>query len=235
MSDESKADEGDDSKVPTDERERQRANKIMRDAVERLVRLAQNRPFRFVETRYLDAMAYLSHLHNCSGLLGGRIDLLEKLNARFPRVFRAYLKHLGVERAQLFEGSDAEPFYMHEYKARALEMLKRAGLKEQILGRRHVVFMFHQGYTFLYFEGGDRSRFDSPVYQYTEGQPAPKKVAEGFAELLDSELRLMEENNRMARESGGYFVSLAGGFRRTIYPARGEGPSPLETEDQFVG
>jgi hypothetical protein len=99
---------------------------------------------------------------------------LEKMNARFPRVFRAYLRELG------------------------------------------------------------RERFDAPVYQYAEGEAAPKKVSEGFAGLLDSELKLMEENNRLQRESGGYFVSLAGGFRRTIYPARDEGPSPLETEDRFT-
>ena len=103
----------DESKVPQDERDRQRANKIIREVLERLDRLAENRPFRFVDTSRRDAMAYLSSMRRYSGLLGGQIDLLEKLNARFPRVFRAYLKNLGRERAGLFEGSDAEPFYMH--------------------------------------------------------------------------------------------------------------------------
>ena len=224
----------DESKVPADERDRQRANKIIRDVIDRLRRLAENRPFRFRDTSRWEATAYLADMQRCVGLLGGYINTLEKMNARFPRVFRAYLREMGRERAGLFEGSDADPFRMREYKQLALDLLKRDGVKEQILGRNHVVFMFHQGYAFLYFEGGDRERFDSPVYQYTEGQAAPKKVAEGFAELLDAELKLMEENARLQRESGGYFISLAGGFRRTIYPARGEGPSPLETEDQFV-
>ena len=222
------------SKVPQDERDRQRANQFIRDVTDRLLRLAQNRPFRFVETSRADAMMYLSSLVRFEGLLGSYINMLEKMNARFPRVFRAYLREMGREHAGLFEGSDSDPFQMREYKQRALEMLKDNGVKGQILGRNHVVFMFHQGYTFLYFEGGDRERFDSPVYQYTEGEPGPKKVAEGFAELLDSELRLMEDNNRLQRESGGYFLSLAGGFRRTIFPAQGEGPAPLETEDQFI-
>jgi hypothetical protein len=138
-------------------------------------------------------------------------------------------------RAGLFRRSDAEPLYMHEYKQQALELLKRRGVKGQVLGRDHVVFMFHQGYSFLYFEGGDPARFDSPVYQYVEGEPAPKKIAEGFAELLDSELKLMEENNRRQRETGGYFIALlGGGFTRTLYPAQGEGPSPLDAGDRFT-
>jgi hypothetical protein len=224
----------DESKVPQGERDRQRANQIIRGVIDRLLRLAQNRPFRFRDTSRAEASMYLAGLFRFEGLLGGYINTLEKMNARFPLVFRAYLREMGREHAALFEGSEADPYQMREYKRRALDLLKRDGVKEQVLGRNHVVFMFHQGYTFLYFEGGDRERFDSPVYQYTEGEAAPKKVAEGFAELLDAELRLMEENNRLQRESGGHFVSLAGGFRRTVYPARGEDPSPLETEDQFT-
>ena len=36
----------------------------------------------------------------------------------------------------------------------------------------------------------------------------------------------MEETNRLERESGGY--------TRRLYPAEGDGPPPLETDDDLI-
>jgi len=62
----------------------------------------------------------------------------------------------------------------------------------------------------------------------------PKQIAAGFAVLLDAELRLMEETNRLERESGGYFITVSGGYTRRLYPAEGDGPPPLETDDDLI-
>ena len=219
--------------VPESERQQARASKLVNEIVSRLVRLLQERPFRFVDTTREDARAYLARQSSLMGMLGREVNALQKLNTKFPRVFTAFLKQLGRERGELFAGSDFDPYRMREYKRQAEEMLRRAGVKS-FLGPRSVVFMFHQGYTFSYFEGGDPSQFDSPVYQYVEGEKAPRRVAAGFAELLDAEVSLMEENNRMERESGGYFITVRGGFTRRVYPAMDEGARPLDTEDQFI-
>ena len=224
---------GKEGNISEDERDRARANKIINDIADRIWRLREERAWRFVETTREDAWAYLSGVGVCMGLLGRDVNALQKLNTKFPRVFVAYLKRMGRERGEFFAGSDAEPYLMHEYKQRAVGMLKERGVKS-FLGRHSVVFLCHQGYSFLYFEGGDPSRFDSPVYQYIEGEPGPKRISEGFAELLDAELSLMEENNRAERAAGGYFITVKGGSVRRVYPARGGDKTPLEAGDHFI-
>jgi hypothetical protein len=44
----------------------------------------------------------------------------------------------------------------------------------------------------------------------------------------------MEENNRLSRESGGYFITVSGGFERRLYPALDEGRRPLDCEDELL-
>ncbi len=44
----------------------------------------------------------------------------------------------------------------------------------------------------------------------------------------------MEETNRLERESGGYFITVSGGYTRRLYPAEGDGPPPLETDDDLI-
>jgi hypothetical protein len=94
--------------------------------------------------------------------------------------------------------------------------------------------MLHQGYTFSYFQASHGPDFDAPVFQYTECDPAPKQVSPGFAEMLDAQLRLMEENNRREHETGGYFLTVAGGFTRRSYPALNDGVRPLDSEDELI-
>ena len=83
--------------------------------------------------------------------------------------------------------------------------------------------MSHQGYILVYVlaVGG----FDGPPMQWTEGEREPSPVAATFAEMVDAELRLKEENRRKAREQGGYWLTLyPGGGTAESYPARGEPP-----------
>ena len=44
----------------------------------------------------------------------------------------------------------------------------------------------------------------------------------------------MEEDNRPSVESGGYFITVAGGSERRLYPAMEEGRRPLDVEDELL-
>ena len=57
--------------------------------------------------------------------------------------------------------------------------------------------------------------------QWIEKEPAPRAVASTFAEMVDAELTLMEDNNRGFREGGGYYLTLyPNGEARSHYPAQ---------------
>ena len=213
--------------------EMDRAEEIILSARERLSALAERRAFRFVNTRREEAEEYLRHLTEFEGYEYTEIPFLKCAAGLFPLVFRFYLRHLGRARGELFAGRDADPDSMPEYREAADRFLAARGVKN-FLDDLSVVFMFHQGYSFLYFQSGHDIAFDAPVFQYVEGEPAPKQIAAGFAELLDAELRLMEENNRLERQTGGYLITVSGGYTRRLYPAQGDGPSPLESEDELI-
>jgi hypothetical protein len=147
-------------------------------------------------------------------------------------VYEEFLRRMGHARGALFAGSDIEPRHLFRYRHEAEEIMRGCGV-ERFLDADSVVFMLHQGYSFCYFQS-PAPEFDAPVFQYTECDPAPKLIARGFAELLDAEVTLMEETSRVSRESGGYLLTVSGGFERRLYPAPGEGPRPLDREDELL-
>lgn len=121
-----------------------------------------------------------------------------KLGVQFPAVFREYLREMARGHGELFCGSDLAGIdELEQYRADALALLAETD-PTLTLPPGAVVFLSHQGYTFLYLvaAGG----FDSPVMQWIERDPAPGQVAVGFAELVDAELRLME---RLAQNQPG--------------------------------
>ena len=215
------------------ESDRQRAEALIAEIERRIGRLAENRAFRFVGTDRGAAEEYLRDVTMFVGWLGEDVDDLEaELGVEFPTVFRVYVEWTAGGRGALFAGSAAEPREMAEYRERAAELAASAGAGP-FLGDRSVVFLLHQGYSFLYFEAA--GGYDAPVFQYVQGEPAPKQVAAGFAELLEAQVRELEELNRLERESGGYLLTVyPGGFTRRVYPARGEGVSPLDMEDELI-
>jgi hypothetical protein len=90
-----------------------------------------------------------------------------------------------------------------------------------------VVFLSHQGYTFVYIlaAGG----FDGPPMQWTETEREPRQVAPTFAEMVDGKLRLMESNDHAFRESGGHYLTLhLGGGGAQSFPALDSGERPLD-------
>jgi hypothetical protein len=122
----------------------------------------------------------------------------EQFDVRFPEVFRQYLLEMARHPGGLFCGSDrAGPGEFEQFRTDALELMSQTD-PALTLPRKAVVFLFHQGYTFVYLlaAGG----FDGPPMQWTELEPEPCQVAGSFAEMVDAELRLMETNVRSSAE-----------------------------------
>ncbi|MEV0335518.1 hypothetical protein [Nocardia sp. NPDC050717] len=91
------------------------------------------------------------------------------------------------------------------------------------------VVLTHQGYTFDYVRaiGG----FDQPVMRWSDSAPdLDAQCAPSFTHYVEAHLRLMERNNRTARERGGYYRTLyPGGGGRDVHPARNSGDRPLDS------
>jgi hypothetical protein len=152
-----------------------------------------------------------------------------RLSVRFPAVFRMYLLEMGKSPGDLFRGSHlAGLAEFEQFRADALALLANTDLA-LTLPPEAVVFLFHQGYTFMYLlaVGG----FDGPPMQWTETEREPRQVAPTFADMVDAELRLMESNNRVFRERGGYYKTLhPGGGGSMDFPALNSGECPLDQD-----
>jgi hypothetical protein len=223
-----------DSRGGAPDGERRRAEHVITRIRARLLLLARLRPFRFVATPSDEADAYLRRQAEFVGFDEEEMEAVRRSMGPFPLVYEEFLRQMGHARGVLFEGSEVEPRRLFRYRAEADEILRGCGVDDSFLGDDPVVFMTHQGYTFCYFQAPADAGFDAPIFQYTACDPEPRRIADGFAELLDAEVKLMEENNRAAREMGGYFITVAGGFERRVYPAMDGGRRPLDEEDEFI-
>jgi hypothetical protein len=154
-------------------------------------------------------------------------DAEARLGVRFPTVFREYLREMARSPGDLFCGSDlADITEFEQFRADALELLAETD-PALTLPPDAVVFLFHQGYTFVYLlaTGG----FDAPPMQWVETEREPRQIAAGFADMVDAELQLMERNNATSREQGGYYLTLHANGRSTkSYPALVSGERPLD-------
>ncbi|MCE9568111.1 MAG: SMI1/KNR4 family protein [Planctomycetes bacterium] len=151
----------------------------------------------------------------------------EGLGVRFPAVFREYLRVMAKSSGDLFRGSNrAGIAEFKQFRAGALKLLAETD-PALALPPEAVVFLSHQGYTFVYLlaVGG----FDGPPMQWTETEQEPRQVAETFADMVDAELRLMESNNAASRTQGGYYLTIRpeGGSSR-LYPALACGVRALD-------
>jgi len=142
-------------------------------------------------------------------------------------VFRQYLLEMAKSPGDLFKGSDLAGLDKFEqFRANALKLLAETD-PSLTLPPEAVVFLFHQGYIFVYVIGS--GGFDSPPMQWREKRREPCVSAATFAEMVDAELQLMESNNRVSREQGGYYMTLdpeGGGSME--YPALNSGERPLD-------
>jgi hypothetical protein len=204
------------------------ASSIIAGWKQRLTTLAENPEYVFRNTsRYLIEQ----HFRRLTTFVGYRepeiVETEAQLGVRFPAVFRQFLLEMAKSPGDLFRGSRlAGIAEFEQFRADALELLEDTdpGLA---LPPEAVVFLSHQGYTFVYLlaVGG----FDGPPMQWTENEREPRRVAATFADMVDAELRLMESNNRSYREKGGYYLTLhpTGGATQS-HPALASGQRPLD-------
>lgn len=176
---------------------------------ERLVAMADNRPYVYRDTPQYLIEEHRRRLTVFAGYAEDEVVAAEqRLGARFPAVFRAYLSQMGRSSGDLFCGSDLAGIDGFErFRADALALMAETD-PALSLPQDAVVYLFHQGYSFDYLraDGG----FDGPVLQYIEGWDGPSEGAPAFAALVDSQLHAMESLERSQREQGGYSV--------TVYP-----------------
>ena len=217
----------------TADENRERAAQVITRIRARLLLLAVDPPFRFVKTDRDEADDYLRRMTEFHGFDEDEITAASRAMGPFPSVYEEFLRQMGHTRGALFEGSEIKPHRLLLYRHMAEEILEKCGA-ERFLDADSVVFMTHQGYSFCYFQSPSASAFDAPIFQYAECEDAPKQVAPGFAEFLDAEVSLMEENDRLTREIGGYFITVSGGFEQRLYPVLEEGRTPLDYEHDLL-
>ena len=150
------------------------------------------------------------------------------LGVVFPNVYRQYLLQMGKSPGELFTGSQlCKIDELPQSRLQAIKMITyfNEGLT---LPKNAVIYMFHQGYVFLYFlaDGG----IDAPVFEWLETRLEPKQLAASFADLIDAELRLMERVHREIHDSGGYYATLndRAMVSRQWRPAVSSGYRPLD-------
>src|SRR5262245_6485897 len=170
----------------------------------RLVALAGDPPFRFVHNTAAEAAEYLRNVTTFVGFEEAEVAAAEaRLGLRFPAVFREFLLRMGRRHGDLFCGSDLASLEQLEgFKVEARDLMSQAGVDAAVLDRA-VVFLWHQGYEFVYFvaDGGE----DAPVWLYVEGESEPMVAADSFASLMDGELRAAEAGHAAWRRRGGFY------------------------------
>jgi hypothetical protein len=210
------------------------AQAIMETVKVRLISLAENRPFRFINTRKGDALHYLKTMTSYEGLNEQEITHLEStLKINFPTVFKQYLLNFGKSKGHLFRGSDFNPQEFSEYKIWLEEILAENNISS-FLTDETIVFISHQGCSFNFFIAEDM--FDTPIYSYSEGDDKPNRTSESFATFLDAHLEAVGKINQQLIGGGGHFLQVLNSGRTMITsPARNSGIRPLDMDDQFKG
>jgi hypothetical protein len=204
------------------------AAKIITGWKQRLTALAASPEYVFRDTPQHLIEEYHRRLTTFIGYPEAEIAAVEaQLGVQFPAVFRQYLLEMAKSPGDLFRGSKlAGLAEFEQFRADALVLLVETD-PALTLPPEAVVFLFHQGYTFGYLlaVGG----FDGPPMQWTETEREPRQVAAGFADMVDAELQLMENNNRSFRERGGFYKTLhPGGGSAMEFPAVNSGDRPLD-------
>ena len=200
---------------------------------QRLVQLADNRPYRYKNTTAAARDAYEASKRTFVGFSESEIsDCESKLHVRFPAIYRAFLNTMGRKHGDLFCGSDfATLEQLTEHREFAEKLMSENDATWE-LESNAVVFMEHQGYTFCFFDSSNGQ--DAPVYQYVEGDPSPTKRTDGFLQFVIAEIELMEHNNVQMHETGGYFVTIEDGYVSQSHPALASGVRPIELPDEII-
>jgi len=204
------------------------ATKIIEGWKQRLVALADNPAYVFRNTPQQLIEQEYQRLTNFVGYPESDVVAVEaRLSVRFPTMFRQYLLEMAKSPGDLFCGSDlAGLTEFDQFRVDALTLMAETD-QALVLPADAVVFLFHQGYQFMYLNAS--GGFDVPPMLWMEGKRESQQVAATFADMVDAELRLMERNNRESRERGGYYQTLyPGGGGSMEFPALHSGERPLD-------
>lgn len=195
---------------------------------QRLTALADSPAYVFRNTPQQLVVQEYRRLTTFVGYPEAEVTAMEaRLGLQFPVVFRQYLLEVAKSPGDLFRGSNlAGLSEFEQFRADALALMAETD-PNLTLPSDAVVFLFHQGYTFMYLQGtGD---FDAPVMQWAETDHEAHQVAPTFAGAVDAELQLMESNNCAFRETGGYYKTLnPDGGSSMEFPALNSGVRPLD-------
>jgi len=194
---------------------------------ERLLRMARHPPYVFRDTPPELIERHRERLTTFAGYPPAEVTQAEEsLGVRFPALFRAFLLEMGKWPGELFGGSDLAGIGdFARFRADALKLMAETDAALS-LPADAVVFLIHQGYTFLFLraDGGH----DGAIFQYTEAETESRAAANSFEAMVDAELGLMESNWRGFHEDGGYYLTLhpdGGGTEE--HPALDSGDRPL--------
>lgn len=204
------------------------ANSIIAGWKKRLIALADNPPYVFRDTPQYLIDQHSRQLTSFVGYSESEVaSAEERLGVQFPEVFRAYLLEMAKSPGDLFRGSDLagiEDF--EQFRTIALKLMADTDPRLTLPGDA-VVFLIHQGYTFVYLRA--RGGFDEPPMYYKETESETHQAAPTFAEMVDNELTLMESVDNEFHKNGGYYMTLhPDGGESQIHPARNSGERPLD-------
>jgi hypothetical protein len=121
-----------------------------------------------------------------------------RFSLRLPQCYRDFLAVMGRAAGEFLVGTDYSFPKMLDFRKDAEELLRTSGSDFE-LPSAAFVFMFHQGYTFLFFDCHDDPD-DPPVFMFTEAEKEPCKVSDSFSTWL---LTAVEDDIAACRELKG--------------------------------
>jgi hypothetical protein len=109
-------------------------------------------------------------------------SLERRFSLRLPQCYRDFLAIMGRAAGDFLVGTDYAFPTMLEFRKGA-EKLLRTSQSVFELPSTAFVFMFHQGYTFLFWDCHSDPG-DPPVFMFTEAEKTPRKVSDSFSAWL---------------------------------------------------
>jgi hypothetical protein len=122
----------------------------------------------------------------------------ERFSLPLPQCYRDFLTVMGRSAGEFLVGTDYSFPKMLDFRKDA-EGLLRTSQSDFKLPPTAFVFMFHQGYTFIFFDCHDDPD-DPPVFMFTEAEKEPCKVSDSFSAWL---LTAVEDDIAAYRELKG--------------------------------
>ena len=109
-------------------------------------------------------------------------SLEDRFSVRLPKCYRDFLAVMGYQVGDFLVGTDYSFPKMLEFRKGA-EDLMRSSQSDVRLPQSAFVFIFHQGYTFLFFDCNDDPD-DPPVFMFTEANKKTSKISDSLSTWL---------------------------------------------------